>query len=161
MVGPTSTRNETLGRRSTRIACEPRPSTWNAVPVPRSWIRVGGKKAFVRVNENRHGEIKFPLDAGADGIIIPMVNSAREAEEAVSHCLYPPRGNRGVGLGRAQNYGFGFDEHLKKNLNDLEIFVQCEHVDAVRDIKQITAIPGVTAVGAFGRDTVAKYPTVS
>jgi 2-dehydro-3-deoxyglucarate aldolase len=75
-----------------------------------------------------------------------MVNSAAEANQAVQHCLYPPKGNRGVGLARAQNYGFSFEKHLKDNLANLEIFVQCEHVNAVREIEQITAIPEVSGV---------------
>src|SRR5690606_14908158 len=109
------------------IDCEHSPVSREHVQTAVTIVQGYGKKAFVRVNENRHAEIKFPLDAGADGIIVPMVNSAKEAREAVNHCLYPPKGGRGVGLARAQRYGFGFEEHLSKNLRELEIFVQVEH----------------------------------
>lgn len=108
-------------------------------------IQAQQKKAFVRVAKNSHSEIKFPLDAGADGIIIPMVNSVEEARSAVSHCLYPPNGNRGVGLARAQGYGFAFDEHLAKN-RSLEIIVQIEHIDAVRDLEEILHIDNLAGV---------------
>lgn len=111
-----------------------------------SIIQGYGKKAFVRVSENTHTAIKFPLDAGADGVIIPMVNSGQEAKEAVSHSFYPPRGKRGVGLARAQHYGFGFQEHLEKNLKDLEVIVQVEHVQAVEDIDTILSLEGVSGV---------------
>lgn len=105
-----------------------------------------GKKAFVRVKLNSHSEIKFPLDAGADGVIIPMVNSAEEARAAINHCFYPPKGMRGVGLARAQQYGFAFKEHLAKNLNELEVIVQCEHYRAVEEIDEILKIEGVSGV---------------
>ncbi len=111
-----------------------------------SIIQGKGKKAFARIAANSHLEAKFPLDTGLDGIIIPMVNSAAEASQAVRNCLYPPKGVRGVGLARAQQFGFGFDEHLKKNLNNLEIIVQIEHVDAVRQIDEILKIKEVTGV---------------
>jgi 2-keto-3-deoxy-L-rhamnonate aldolase RhmA len=109
-------------------------------------IQGKGKRAFVRVPQNSHLEIKYPLDAGADGIIIPMVNSALEAKMAVEHCLYPPKGKRGVGLARAQRYGFGFEQHLKKNLNELIIIVQIEHINAVNEIDEILKVPGVCGV---------------
>ena len=109
-------------------------------------IQGKNKKAFARVSQNTHNDIKYPLDAGIDGIIIPMVNSAEEAKSAMNSCLYPPMGNRGGGLSRAQKFGFGFEDHLKNNLENLEIIVQIEHVSAVKDIRQILAIPRLTGV---------------
>jgi 2-keto-3-deoxy-L-rhamnonate aldolase RhmA len=111
-----------------------------------SIIQGQGKKAFARIPFNSHLEAKFPLDAGVDGIIIPMVNSAEEAQKAVQSCLYPPRGVRGVGLARAQAYGFGFEEHLKKNLQSLTIIIQIEHIRAVEELDQILRIDGVAGV---------------
>lgn len=104
------------------------------------------KKAFVRVAQNSHTNIKFPLDAGADGIIIPMVNSFAEAKEAVRSCFYPPIGNRGAGLARAQKYGFGFEEHLKHNYEHLEVFVQIEHISAVKDLEEILKIEKLSGI---------------
>lgn len=109
-------------------------------------IQGKGKKAFVRVPLNSHLEIKYPLDAGVDGVIIPMVNSAAEARNAVEHCLYPPKGKRGVGLARAQGFGFDFERHMQKNLRDLTIIVQIEHVNAVAEINEILRVPGVAGV---------------
>jgi 2-keto-3-deoxy-L-rhamnonate aldolase RhmA len=109
-------------------------------------IQGKGKKAFTRVPFNSHLEIKYPLDAGPDGVIIPMVNSAEDARRAIENCIYPPDGRRGVGLARAQGFGFSFDEHLAKNRNDLTIILQIEHIDAVRDIEEILSIPRVSGV---------------
>src|SRR6185295_2948811 len=60
-------------------------------------IADGGCTALARVPANRHDHIKRALDNGAHGIVVPMVNSRQEAEDAVSACLYPPTGNRSVG----------------------------------------------------------------
>ncbi|WP_158999127.1 HpcH/HpaI aldolase family protein [Pigmentibacter ruber] len=111
-----------------------------------STIQLKGKKAFARVAQNTHYHLKFPLDAGVDGVIIPMVNSADEAKQAVLNCFYPPKGNRGVGLARAQKYGFAFEEHLQSNLKNLTVIVQIEHVNAVEQIETILDIEGIAGV---------------
>ena len=128
------------------VDLEHSPTSRQELQIALAIIQGKGKKAFVRVPLNSHLEIKFPLDAGVDGIIIPMVNSAAEARAAVEHCLYPPAGKRGVGLARAQGFGFGFEKHLQKNRDELTIIVQVEHVNAVREIDEILAVPGVSGV---------------
>lgn len=104
------------------------------------------KKAFARVKENSHSSIKFALDAGIDGIIIPMVNSATEARNAVKNCLYPPHGIRGAGLSRAQKFGPGFQEHYQKNISELIVIVQVEHINAVKEIDDILKIDKISGV---------------
>lgn len=111
-----------------------------------SIIQGKGKKAFARIAANSHLEAKFPLDSGIDGIIIPMVNSLADAQQAVKNCLYPPKGVRGVGLARAQDFGFGFEKHLQKNLKDLEIYLQVEHIDAVRQIDEILSLKEIKGI---------------
>jgi 2-keto-3-deoxy-L-rhamnonate aldolase RhmA len=108
-----------------------------------SVIQGKGKIAYVRVGENNPRIIKRVLDAGADGIIVPMVNSIEDAQNAVNAVRYPPEGKRGVGLARAQGYGFSFDEYLKKQKN-LDIIVQIEHIDAIKNLKSILSINGVS-----------------
>lgn len=109
-------------------------------------IQAKGKKAYVRVPLNSHYHTKFPLDAGPDGIIIPMVNSKQEAYEAVQYCFYPPKGKRSVGLARAHKYGFDFNSHYQKNINELDLIVQIEHINAVKDIKEILSIEEISGV---------------
>src|SRR6184192_4611938 len=60
-------------------------------------IADAGCTALARVPGNRHDHIKRVLDNGAMGVVVPMVNSRQEAEDAVAAMLYPPRGNRSVG----------------------------------------------------------------
>src|SRR5437764_8666432 len=56
-----------------------------------------GCTALARVPANRHDHIKRALDNGAHGVVVPMVNSRQEAEDAVAACLYPPVGDRSLG----------------------------------------------------------------
>ena len=55
------------------------------------------------------------MDAGAHGVIVPMVTSKDDAEKAVASAQYPPKGFRGVGLARAQKYGADFEGYKRWN----------------------------------------------
>jgi 2-keto-3-deoxy-L-rhamnonate aldolase RhmA len=114
-------------------------------------IQSKGIKAFVRVGENNTRIIKRVLDAGADGIIVPSVNSAEEARKAVAALKYPPFGRRGVGLARAQNYGFGFENYRDSASKEIKLIVQIEHIDAIRDLDAILQTDGVdgTFIGPY------------
>lgn len=102
--------------------------------------------ALVRVCKNEEVAIKHALDAGADGIIVPMIKSKDDARNAVEYAKYPPLGKRGVGLSRAQNYGYGFEEY-KKWLNESAIIIgQIEHIDGVNNIEDIISTPGIDAI---------------
>ena len=114
-------------------------------------IQSKGKKAYVRVGENNNRIIKRVLDAGADGIIVPMVNSKEDAIKAIKSTKYPPKGNRGVGLARAQNYGFGFDNYKDNIADDIKIIVQIEHIDAVNNLDDILSLDEIdgTFIGPY------------
>jgi 2-dehydro-3-deoxyglucarate aldolase len=114
-------------------------------------IQSKGLKAFVRVGENNTRIIKRVLDAGADGIIVPSVNSAAEARKAVEAVKYPPHGKRGVGLARAQSYGFGFEQYLDGASKEIKLIVQIEHIDAIRELDVILQTEGVdgTFIGPY------------
>ena len=108
---------------------------------------VGGRcPCVVRVPENAELWIKRALETGCDGIVIPQIKSAAEAEEAVRCCLYPPAGKRGVGIGRAHGYGMTFREYVDTANDQLAIILQVEHVDGVRNIRSIVRTPGIGAV---------------
>tara|TARA_R110002095_G_scaffold127887_4_gene110826 strand:- start:1121 stop:1870 length:750 start_codon:yes stop_codon:yes gene_type:complete len=109
--------------------------------------RVGHKlPCLVRLAAPDEVQIKKALDLGAAGIIAPLVNSAKTAEQVVSWSRYSPEGTRGVGLGRAHGFGFSFDDYLAKANEEITVVVQAEHIDAVNDIEQIVKVPGVDAV---------------
>ncbi len=101
--------------------------------------------AIVRVSSNDANQIKRVMDAGATGVMVPMVNSAADAEAAVRHTYYPPRGTRGVGLARAQGYGAAFKSYLDWLSSSAVVIVMIEHRDAIDNIDEILAVAGVDA----------------
>ncbi|MDA3791638.1 MAG: aldolase/citrate lyase family protein [Desulfobacula sp.] len=102
-----------------------------------------GVASLVRVGHNQPNLIKRVMDAGTTGVIVPMVNSADEAKQAVASVKYPPQGFRGVGLARAQKYGFGFEEYQIWNNQNSVVIVQIEHIDAVNNLEAILDVKGV------------------
>lgn len=106
-------------------------------------IELYGVVPLVRVGDNDPTMIKRVMDAGAHGVIVPMVNSKQDAERAVGAVKYPPRGFRGVGLARAQKYGADFKGYKKWNENESIVIVQIEHIRAVENMEDILKVPGV------------------
>ena len=106
-------------------------------------IDLAGSKPQVRLSGHSSSQIKRVLDAGARGIIAPMVNSLEEGKKILEACFYPPDGSRGMGLARAQGYGIPKlrDSYLTSDHKDLEIFFQIESQEAVESIDQIFELP--------------------
>ena len=100
----------------------------------------------IRIPANDEVRIKKALDIGAAGIIAPGVNSAAEAERIVQMCKYPPRGTRGVGIGRAHGYGLTFKDYVATANDDIAVILQAENTDAVANIAEIVQVPDVDAV---------------
>lgn len=98
---------------------------------------------LVRVGENAPLLIKQAMDAGASGVIVPMVNSRHDAERAVSAVKYPPQGTRGVGLSRAQGYGTTFHDYKKWLEKESIVIIQIEHIKAVENLQEILTVEGV------------------
>ena len=99
---------------------------------------------LVRVPWNEPGIIGKTLDAGARGVIIPMVNSVEEAEQAVRACRYAPAGARSYGPLRATYYaGSDYYEHAN---DDVLCIVMIETRDAVARVDEILSVPGIDAV---------------
>jgi len=101
---------------------------------------------IVRLPELDGGAIKRALDLGAHGIIVPQVETAAEAAEAVRLARYAPAGERGMGLSRAHGYGFTFNEYIEAANDAIAVIVQCEHARAVENIESIAAVDGLDAV---------------
>ena len=109
-------------------------------------IELAGVPSLVRLTSNDENQIKRVMDAGAQGIVVPMVNNANDARKAVLSTRYPPLGVRGVGLARAQQYGASFNENFtwQADMNSGPVVVvQIESIDAVENLKDILAVRGV------------------
>ena len=113
---------------------------------------------IVRVPWNVHWLAKPVLDAGAMGIIFPMIRSAAEAEEAVRSVRYPPAGQRGFGPFYAP-FRFGVTMQTYADPADEEILciLLIEHRDAIEDIEQIIKVPGVDACLIAPFDLAMSY----
>jgi len=106
-------------------------------------IELAGCVPLVRLSENNPCYIKRVMDAGAHGVIVPMVNSRQDAVNAVNALRYPPSGTRGVGLARAQGYGFEFDKYKKWVEKESIVIVQIEHINAIENLEHILDTPGI------------------
>ncbi len=100
-------------------------------------------------------EMKKLLDMGAQTLLVPMINSAEEARLAVASVEYPPHGIRGVsGMNRAA--GFGEIAGYHKNARDeIAILLQVETLQAVANIEEIAAVPGVDGIFVGPADLAA------
>lgn len=123
-------------------------------------IQSSDMNALVRVSKNEEVVIKKVLDMGADGIIVPMICSKEEAQQAVSYSKYPPMGKRGVGLYRASGYGSKFDEYKKWVEEELVVIAQIEHINAVKNIDEILKVEGIdgTLIGPYDLSGSIGYP---
>lgn len=109
-------------------------------------IQASGLVPLVRVTENQPKIIQRTMDAGAAGVIVPMVNSKDDAVRAVAAVRYPPAGQRGVGLARAQGYGLAFEEYAARVNQESVVIAQVEHVAGVTNLEEILGVEGIDGV---------------
>jgi 2-dehydro-3-deoxyglucarate aldolase len=123
-------------------------------------IDLCGVTPLVRLTSNDANLIKRMMDAGAHGIVVPMVNSAAEAQAAVRATRYAPQGSRGVGLGRAQGYGARFNEYLTWQKTEPVVIAQIEHIEAVNVVDDILRVDGVDGyiVGPYDLSCSMGFP---
>jgi 2-keto-3-deoxy-L-rhamnonate aldolase RhmA len=107
-------------------------------------IDLCGVKPYVRLTANDSHLIKRVMDAGAHGVIVPMVVTLEDAKAAVKAVQYPPLGSRGVGLARAQGYGASFNDYKKWLPKHAKVIVQIEHIDALKHLDDIFSLPGIS-----------------
>jgi 4-hydroxy-2-oxoheptanedioate aldolase len=102
----------------------------------------GGPAIVVRVSKNDPALIGKLCDAGADGIIVPMVNNAEEAAAAVAATHYPPRGVRSFGP-----HGPGLRGHSLTELGErVSVFAMVETADGLKNVEEITAVAGLAGI---------------
>ncbi len=99
---------------------------------------------LVRAPWNEPSIIMRILDAGAYGIICPMVNTRAQAEAFVSACLYPPAGSRSWGPIRANVYAG--DDYVARAGETILTLAQIETAEAMRNLDDILSVPGLSGV---------------
>lgn len=108
-------------------------------------IEQGGKIPFIRLSKGTEENCKNALEAGASGIIIPMIKNNDELKKIISYCFFPPKGTRGVGYSRVNLFGKKFNEYKKKS-NNLIIVPIIETKEAYEDLDNILKNKDVDAV---------------
>ncbi len=103
-------------------------------------VCAGSALPFARVAFNSFTLIGQLLDAGAMGIIVPMIDTVEQAHAAAKDCRYPPVGERSFGHGRALAYGDDYTDWINEQLF---VAVQIESAAAVENAEAILSVPGI------------------
>lgn len=127
--------------------------------------------SIVRVPSNDPNYLKRVLDAGAEGVMVPNVQTAEEARDVVAACRYPPAGRRGSALGsaRASDYGIRASDYRNSAADELLIVCQIESPKAIDNIDAIASVEGIDVLfigpydlsGTVGRLGDFKHPEVA
>jgi 4-hydroxy-2-oxoheptanedioate aldolase len=107
-------------------------------------IASGGAKSMVRVGGyNDRAGIQQALDLGADGVLVPYINNAEEARQAVSCCLYPTAGTRSVYFPQRSTNKAGLLGYVPNANKNIMVALQVETADCIKNMEEIAAVPGV------------------
>lgn len=106
----------------------------------------GDTEVVVRVPSDDHIRLKRVLDIGVSGVMVPMVDSATEAEALVEAVRYPPEGIRGIAGGRASDYGLSFDEYVSSASDSLFTVVQIETQAGLANVDEIAQVDGIDSL---------------
>src|SRR6266704_31048 len=120
------------------------PMNYEKLSAMLSGIANGGAKSMVRVGgyDDRPG-IQQALDLGADGVLIPYINSAEEARQAVSCTKYPTAGTRSVYFPQRSMNKAGLLGYAGNANNHLIVALQVETAECIKNMAEIAAVPGV------------------
>jgi 2-keto-3-deoxy-L-rhamnonate aldolase RhmA len=115
--------------------------------------RGAGIAAIVRIPEIQRANILKPLDSGATGLLVPVVETAEQVKEVIRHAKYPPVGRRGAALRRAHSLYRRIEAgpYLQQANEDTVIAIQIENPGALENMEKIASVKGVDAlfVGPF------------
>jgi 2-dehydro-3-deoxyglucarate aldolase len=109
-------------------------------------LELGGTVPFARVAQCACKDIKEALEVGCRGIIVPMVETREQMQQAVAWAKYPPEGVRGVGYSRANLFGKHFADYVSRINEELVMVAQIESIQAVRNLDAILSVKGVDAL---------------
>lgn len=116
-------------------------------------IAACGVSPIVRVQEGQHWMIKRALDAGAHGIIVPLLQTAEEARNIVKFSRFPPQGNRGLGSALSMEKWISgktgevkevpWADYYEHSNSSIVIIVQIETKSALEQVKEIAGVDGI------------------
>ncbi|QWE27015.1 HpcH/HpaI aldolase/citrate lyase family protein [Polynucleobacter sp. AP-Ainpum-60-G11] len=108
-------------------------------------LELGGTLPLVRLGSHSEQECRSALDAGAAGVIIPKIQSAKQLQDLIVRCCWPPAGERGVAFSRANLFGKNFNDYFLESQTPLIIAmiedkIGLEKIDEILNVKGLDAI---------------------
>lgn len=129
------------------VDIEHSPIDWSEAAVLFGAIADAGCVPLARVPRGDHDLIKRVLDAGAFGIVVPMVNTVEEAEVAIAAAKYPPVGDRSLGGSlHALNFDASAADYYKHANDEILVILQTESPEGVDNAEAIYSLPGLDAI---------------
>jgi len=129
------------------VDLEHSPIGWTDAGLLFGAIADAGCVPLARVPRGDHDHIKRVLDAGAHGIVVPMVNTVEEARAAIAAAKYPPVGNRSIGGAlHAINFDASAADYFRHANDEILVVLQTESPEGVANAEAIYSLPGVDAI---------------
>ena len=129
------------------VDMEHSPIAWDEAALLFGAIADAGCVPLCRVPFSEYQLIKRALDAGAMGIVVPMVNTVEQAKAAIAAAKYPPQGNRSVGGGlHALNFGATAGDYYRYANDEILVVLQTESPEGVENAEEIYSLPGCDAI---------------
>ncbi len=123
------------------------PIDWSQAAMIFACIADAGCVPLARVPKGNHDYIKRVLDAGAWGIVVPMVDTVEQAKIAIAAAKYPPEGNRSLGGGmQFMNFDATPSDYFRKANDEILVILQTESPTGVENAEAIYSLPGVDAI---------------
>jgi 4-hydroxy-2-oxoheptanedioate aldolase len=132
--------------------CQHTHGNWQDILLGVRTAQTQGIPVLIRTWTHDGGTIERLLDTGAEGIIVPMVNTVAQAQAIVLHCSYPPIGNRSYGSTHVETIEASLDEWNKR----IVMVLQLETPEAVANAEAIASLPGVDALHVGMRDLALR-----
>ena len=128
-------------------------------------IAACGVSPIVRVPEGQHWMIKRALDAGAHGIMVPLIRSVEDAKKVVNYSKFPPTGTRGLGSPFSMekfSHEISQMQYFQQANDGIVIVVQIETAEALKCVKEIAAVPGVDVllIGPYDLGNSIGHPVL-
>ncbi|MFO0867571.1 MAG: aldolase/citrate lyase family protein [Pirellulales bacterium] len=133
---------------------------WSQAAMIFAAVADAGCVPLARVPEGNHHLIKRVLDAGAWGIVVPMVDTVEQGRAAIAAAKYPPVGNRSVGGGmHSMNFGATAGDYYARANDEILVVLQTESPTGVRNAEAIYSLPGCDAIFIGPNDLRAQMRT--
>ncbi len=129
------------------VDIEHSPYDWSHAATLFGVIADAGCVPLARVPKGSHDNIKRALDAGAMGIIVPMVNTVEQARTAIAAAKYPPIGNRSIGGGlHMLNFDATAGDYFANANDEILVILQTESPEGIENADEIYSLPGIDAI---------------